>query len=191
MAFMNEYARKILISIRSLSFYPELMTRVKYMTIDVAFMFLGPIFEVVSDKVPEMKKEIEDWEDGRKFAIGVLPKGPAITLEKKGSRIWYLGKGFHSPEISMLFKNLDAALPVFLGMKGSFQAFAENGVIVDGNLAHTMEVNRAVNIVNSYLFPGFVLKKILKRPPRMDLAQYITKARVYAGIVPAFIKHVR
>jgi hypothetical protein len=90
----------------------------------------------------------------------------------------------------MLFKNLDAAIPVFLGIKGSFQAFAENRILVDGNLAHTMEINRAANIVNSYLFPGIVLKKIMKRPPEMNLARYITNARVYGGIIPAFIRHI-
>lgn len=183
-------ARRVLTSIRSLPFFPAFQTKAKYLTVDVVLSVFGPAFEVVSDKVPELKEEIASWEDGRRFAIGVLPKGPAITLEKRGDAIRYLGKGYHSPEISMLFKNLDSALPVFLGLAGSFQAFAESRMIVEGNLAHTMEVNRVVNIVNAYLFPGFVLKKVLKRPPRMNLSQYVAKAKVYGGITPAIIRHL-
>ncbi len=187
---MNDNVHKALVTIRSLPFFPAVMTRLKKTTISISFMFFGPAFEVVSKVAPELKKEIEDWEDGRRFAIGVLPDGPAITLEKNGGLILYVGRGYHSPVITMAFKNLDTALPVFLGMKGTYQAFAENSIIIHGNLSHTMEINRVVGIVTGYLFPGIILPKVLKRPPKMTLARCVTKAKVYVGIVPAFVRHV-
>ncbi|HPI91813.1 MAG TPA: hypothetical protein PLT09_02435 [Deltaproteobacteria bacterium] len=187
---MIDPIRKTLLAIRSLPFYPAFQTRVKYLTIDAILSFFGPAFEAVSSRVPEIKGELAQWEDGRRFAVGVLPDGPFITLEKRGDMVYYLGKGLHEPEISMLFKNLDAAIPVFVGIHGSFKAFAENRVLVKGNLAHTMEVNRIVNIVNAYLFPALVHHRVLKRPPRFTLAQTFTKARVYGGLIPAVIRHM-
>lgn len=172
---------------RALPFYPGFQTGVKYALSSVTLSLLGPAFEVISKRVPEIREELKSWDDGRRFAIGILPKGPYITLEKRGDMIHYLGRGLISADIAMLFKNFDAALPVFLGMKGSFQTFAENGMIVEGNLSHTMEVNRVANIVYAYLFPGVILKIILKRPPKLNMLQLITKARVYMALTPAIV----
>lgn len=174
---------------RGLPFYPVLQNRVKYTFCSIVLSVLGSAFEVVSKRAPEFNDEISTWEDGRRFAIGILSRGPYITLEKRGDAIRFLGKGLLSPEISMFFKNLDAAIPVFLGLKGSFQVFAENGMLVDGNLSHTMEVNRVANIVNAYLFPGIMLKNVLKRTPRFNLLQLTVKARVYIELMPAFLWH--
>lgn len=184
---MSGTFRMIVNQCRDLPFYQTLKSGVKYTLCSTVLGLLGPAFEVVSRRVPEIKDELEGWEDGRRFAIGVLPKGPYITMEKRGNVIYYLGKGLVSPGIAMLFKNFDTALPVFLGMKGSFQTFAENGIVVKGNLAHTMEVNRAANIVYAYLFPGIILKIILKRPPKLGFLQLVTKARVYLALTPAVI----
>jgi hypothetical protein len=184
---MSYGIKRVLNLFRSLPFYPGVQSGIKYGLISVVLSMFGPAFEVISKRVPEIKEELISWDDGRRFAVGILPKGPYITLEKRGDMIHYLGKGLISPNISMFFKNFDAALPVFLGMKGSFQTFAENGMIVEGNLAHTMEVNRVANIVYAYLFPGIILKIILKRPPRLSFLQLITKARVYMNLTPAII----
>lgn len=186
---MNGLARRVLFSIRSLPVYPGLQSRLKYSLVDMLLAFFGPSFEVVGRFAPEFREEIASWEDGRRFAIGILPKGPHITLEKSGDTIRYLGKGLHSPGITMMFKHLDAALPVFMGLCSSYRAFAENSVLVDGNLSHTMEVNRVVNIVNSYLFPGPFLPRILKRPPRFSMKRVIIRAKVYAGLMPTVLRH--
>lgn len=104
--------------------------------------------------------------------------------------VYYLGKGLQSPDISMLFKNLDSALLMFLSIIGAHQAFAENRVLVYGDLGQTMEVNRVVSIVNSYLLPGIVLKHVMKRVPKMSMDQYLLKIRISLALVPAIIKHL-
>jgi hypothetical protein len=185
--FMSDGIKRVLNLFRGLPFYPGLQTKIKYGLSSIVLSVLGPAFEVISKMVPEIKTELASWEDGRRFAVGILPKGPYITLEKKGDMIYYIGKGLICPNISMFFKNFDAALPVFLGIKGSFQTFAENGMLVEGNLAHTMEVNRVANIIYTYLFPGIILKIILKRPPKLNVLQLVTKSRVYMALTPAIV----
>ncbi|HNU75785.1 MAG: hypothetical protein BWZ01_02056 [Deltaproteobacteria bacterium ADurb.BinA179] len=187
---MNDTFGNMINRIRGLPGYPALQTRVKHILCDTVLSVLGPAFEVVGRYVPEFRKEIEPWEEGRRFSIGVLPNGPAVTLEKTGGRIRYLGKGMRSPHISMAFKNYDSALLVLMSIMGSHQAFAENRILVYGDLAKTMEINRVVNIVNAYLLPGFVLKTVLKRPPKMGIKNYISKGKVYAGLLPAVVRHM-
>lgn len=185
-----DFIRSVFNPIRSLPLSPMIQAKAKYALCTTVLSLLGPAFEVVGKYVPEFKKEIEPWEDGRRFAIGVLPKGPYITLEKRGDMIYYLGKGLQSPQISMFFKNLDSAILMFVGLTGTHQAFAENRVIVDGNLSHTMEVNRVVNIVETYLWLGPFLKNVLKRVPKMTVSQYINKGKVYMSLLPAVVKHL-
>ncbi len=176
--------------VRSLPGFPAFQSGVKHALCSTVLSVLGPAFEVVGRHVPEFRKEIESWEEGRRFSLGVLPKGPSITLEKRGDTIRYLGKGLKSPHITMSFKNYDSALPVLMSIMGSHQAFAENRILVEGDLAKTMEINRVVNIVNAYLLPGMVVKNVLKMPPEMTLKNYINKGKVYAGLVPAVVRHL-
>jgi hypothetical protein len=181
---------KSLILLRRLPFYPAIQAKAKYALLDVSLAFLGAAFEVVSQKVPELKNEIADWADGRKFALGVLPKGPYITLEKRGDEVYYLGKGLQSPDVTFLFKNFDAGVPVFAGLKSSHLAMAEAKILIQGNLVYAMEVNRALAIVLAYLFPVTVFKHLFKAPPKLGLAMLINKAKVQGALTPTFIKHM-
>lgn len=185
-----DVVRSVFNPVRSLPLYPMIQAKAKYALCATVLSVLGPAFEVVGKHVPEFRKEIQTWEDGRRFAIGVLPKGPYITMEKRGDMVRFLGRGLRSPHISMFFKNLDSAIPMFVGLAGTHQSFAENRIIVDGNLSHTMEVNRVVNIVEGNLFPGIFLKNVLKRVPRMTPVQYLNKGKVYLSLVPVVIRHL-
>ncbi len=187
---MDSVLNRTVARIRSLPGFPDFQAGVKHVLCSTVLSVLGPAFEVVGRHVPEFRKEIESWEEGRRFSLGVLPKGPAITLEKRGNTIHYLGKGLRSPHITMSFKNYDSALLVLMSVMGSHQAFAENRILVEGDLAKTMEINRVVNIVNANLLPGMVVKKVLKGPPKMTLKNYVNKGKVYAGLVPAVVRHL-
>lgn len=177
--------------LRRLPFYPAVQSKVKYAMLDIATVFLGAAFEVVSRQVPELKRELADWEDGRRFALGILPKGPFVTLEKQGSEVTYLGKGLKSPDVSFFFKSMDAGLPIFLGLKSTHAAVAECKVLIQGNNAYAMEVNRAIGIVLAYLFPVTVFKHLFKDPPRLEFSQLINKAKVYGALMPAFIRDLK
>lgn len=178
-------------SLRRVPFYPAVQSRVKYVMLDIATVFLGAAFEVVSRNVPELKRELADWEDGRRFALGILPKGPFVTLEKQGTQVNYLGKGLKAPDVSFFFKNMDAGLPIFLGLKSTHAAVAECKVLIQGNNAYAMEVNRAISTVLTYLFPVRIFKHLFKEVPRLEFSQLINKAKVYGALMPAFIRNLR
>ena len=69
------------------------------------------------------------------------------------------------------------------------QAMAECRILLDGQVSYGMEMNRALAIVETYLFPQFILNKIFKRAPQLSLYQLITKGTVYAALLPAFLKN--
>jgi hypothetical protein len=176
-------------ALRGLPFYAVLSAKSKYTLLDVFLTFLGAAFEEVSKKIPELKCEIAEWNEGRRFALGVMPKGPFVTVEKRGDELFYLGKGLQDPDVTFLFKNLDAAVPVFTGLMSSHQAVAECKVMIQGNNSFAMETNRALAVVLANLFPVSVFGHLFKDKPKMGIKQLINKGKVYMTILPAFIKH--
>ncbi|MFC1849141.1 hypothetical protein ACFL27_02930 [candidate division CSSED10-310 bacterium] len=159
----------------------------KKMTARISLLALGVTFELTSKYVPEMHAEISDWENGRRVGIGVLPQGPNVTVIKKGNRFRYLGMALKDPHISVLFKNMDSAMLIFTGLIGAHQAVAENRVCVHGENYQAMQVTRAMAIVQTYLFPDFLLRKTFKRPPVLSARQVATKAKIMGLLLPKLI----
>jgi len=155
--------------------------KTKRLLAQTLLLALATAFELLSKSSPELKEEIDDWEDGRVFALGVMPDGPAVTMKKEDGRIKFLGKGLkENPQLVIYFKNLDSALLPLTGQMGAHIAFAQHRAILHGNVGEAMQINRAMAIVQKYLLPAMVLKKTSKRPPKYTLSQTMLKARVMA-----------
>ncbi len=186
---MDVIITKGLAQLRAIPFYPAIQSAGKYELVDLTLTVIGVAFEEVSKRAPELRREILAWDDGRRCALGVLPKGPFITLEKTDHRIRYLGKRRADPHMTFLFKNLDSALLVLTAQMSTHQALAESRILLDGQLSYGMEFNRAMAIVETYLFPQFILSRIIKRPPVLNLYQLATKGIIYAAMGPALISN--
>lgn len=166
---------------------PGLPSEAKRALAGVSLLALGVTFELTARYVPDMQEEIRDWEEGRRVTIGVLPTGPTITIEKRGDCLRYLGMRTVDPDLSILFKNLDSAILIFTAQLGAPWAVAENRVCVQGENYKAMQVTRAMAIVQTYLFPGFLLKGIFKRPPVLNATQKATKAKIMALLTPKLL----
>ena len=186
---MDIIIEKGLAQLRNIPYFPVIQSKSKYELIEIILTVIGIAFEEVSKRVPELKGEIAGWNEGRRCAMGVLPKGPYISLQKSDNRILYLGKDLISPDVTFLFKNLDSAVLVLTAQMSAHQAMAECRILLDGQVSYGMEMNRALAIVETYLFPQFILDKIFKRSPQLSLYQLITKGTVYAALLPAFVKN--
>ena len=186
---MDFIIQKGLAQLRGNPFYPVIQSRSKYELIDMTLTVIGVAFEEVSKRAPDLKREISVWNDGRRCSLGVLPTGPYITLEKREDRIHYLGKRKIDPHMTFLFKNLDSAVLVLTAQMSSHQALAESRILLDGQVSYGMELNRALAIVETYLFPQFILNKIFKRPPTLNAYQLVTKGIIYAAMGPALLKN--
>jgi hypothetical protein len=173
--------------------YQRLSTsyRVKKVVARTSLLALGVAFEMVAKHSVELQSELADWEDGRIFSLGVLPAGPTVSLRKEGDRIRYLGRGQHDAEIKILFKNVDSALLMMTCRMGSHTAFAQHRSVVHGDIGKAVQVSRAMSIVQLFVAPGFVLKRICKRPPKLSPAQLLLKVRILATLPIAMLIAMR
>lgn len=161
--------------------------RAKRAVVQTSLVALGTAFEIVSRLSPELKAELAEWEEGRTVSLGVLPAGPAMAVRKESDHVNYLGQGEHGAGVKLLFKNMDSAFLVLTGQIGSDQAFAEHRAIVHGSLNQAMQVNRALALVQKFLMPGLILKKIMKRPPRLRGSEWWVYARLMLALTPALV----
>ncbi len=168
---------------------PAATYKAKAFVAGTALMALGVCFEFLSEHCPAMQEEIADWEQGRCFAMGIMPNGPAIAVRKEGAKLTYLGRGDHGAPIKILFKNVDGALLVLTGQIAAYTAFAESRAIVHGPLDVVVEANRAMGLVVKFLFPAILLKSLTKRMPDFSRADLLLKARLYAMLVPLIAKN--
>jgi len=161
--------------------------RIKELVVTTSLLAFGVTFELVSKWSPELKKELLEWEEGRVFSLALMNNGPAMSLQKQGDHIKYLGLSLKDPKLTIYFKNLDAALLMFFGQIGSHMGFIEHRAILHGNLGEAMQAARAMNIVQKYLMPGFILNKTFKVPPEFSFSDYLLKAKVMVLLTPYLI----
>jgi hypothetical protein len=154
-----------------------------------SLLAVASAFERAALHSPEVQKEIADWRDGFIFGMGILPDGPSISIQKKGSRIVYLGQGLRNPDVAFVFKNLDAALLVFTGQIGTHTAAVERRVIIHGNIGESMMVTRGLGMVQAYLFPAFIVDKTFRRSPKSSWDRMKVKARIMAELTPALVSN--
>lgn len=134
----------------------------------IVLWFLGRGFQVCAQLDSNVKAEVAEWKDNYSVLIKVQANGPCLVMKKKNNMLCYCGKSEIDADLSIYFKNIEAALLVLMGRIGIGQAFAEHRFVVKGDIMESMSLVRCLNIVEAYLFPNFITKKILKRVPRKE-----------------------
>lgn len=127
-----------------------------------------------------VRADAADWPDGTVVTLEIAPRGPRTSVRKLGGRLEALG-GRRDVESTLLvtFKNVEGALPVLLGMKGVLQSFAEHRATLAGDVSLGISLVRCLHVVEGYLFPDLMTRRILPRPAKREVGHM----RAYAGLL--------
>ncbi|MFZ5595514.1 MAG: hypothetical protein ACOY31_00690 [Bacillota bacterium] len=141
--------------------------RAKIMLARFLFWFLGRGFQASAALDPKVKEEIDGWPDSFTMMMKILPSGPCLVMGKKKGKFVYLGSKETDADLAVYFKNIDSALPVLLGLSGIDRAFAEHRFSMKGDIiAYGMPLTRCLYMVETYLFPAFIARRIIKKLPQ-------------------------
>lgn len=186
---------------------------VKVLTAKIVFLFLGSAMEYAAKKDPDIKKEVDSWEDGFTLMMNVLPYGPYMTFEKKGGRLHFRGLKlkdknndikeriakngrvkYHGAKLKNIdviinFKNIESAFMILTPQMGVPQAYAERRVLVKGDLVKVMSFARVLTILLALLYPRFLCAPLVKRMPPMGFKKQIISLMVLMGSTVGFCKH--
>jgi len=159
--------------------------KIKKILCSALLFCLGRGFQAVSGTDPEIEKEIEAWDEGFSILFEVAPEGPFLHLRKGKDRMLFAGMRSAEADLVVHFKNIEAAFMVLTTQMGTPRAFAEHRIGVRGNIPEAMRLIRCLNYVQYYLFPAFIVGRVMKRLPPIPAGRLLSgRARVYLMGIP-------
>lgn len=137
----------------------------------------------------EVQAELAQIPAGFIIQMTVLPSGPSFAIEVQADRTLKLLKDFSgTASLSIKFKHIAHAFLVFSFQEGTARAFANDRMIVDGDVSQAIRVVRCLNKMEALILPKAVAKLALKRYPDLGLAEKATKAaRIYGLVAKNFV----
>lgn len=96
----------------------------------------------------------------------------------------YRGSGLEEADLVVNFKNLECAFLVCTGQLGPAQGYAEHRMSIKGDLSQAMAYIRCLNILEAYLFPKIISRRIMKRVPPMGLRKQAVRLVIHLMGIP-------
>ena len=138
---------------------------------------------VLSHCDSRIRQELLDLPQGQTVKLSVSPaeRSRSLTFTVSDGTIRRSDKAAR-PDIHIVFKNEAMAFRVFTGRMGISGAYAAHAFTLRGNINQTMGVVRIVDMVEGYLFPRFMTRRILKDIPKKELPTLAVYLRLIPGI---------
>ncbi|MBU2489870.1 MAG: hypothetical protein KKA60_10820 [Proteobacteria bacterium] len=152
--------------------------------VKAAFFALGRALEAAAILDRDVKSEVDGWKDPFSVMMYVMPKGPAMALEKKNGVLRYIGSDPIDADLTISFKNMESAFLVCSGQIGTPESYAEHRANLKGDTTGAMSLIRCMNQVQAYLFPYVMAKRVLKRVPAMTPRKWLNRMIIYTVGVP-------
>jgi hypothetical protein len=148
----------------------------------VVFVLMGRGMVACARLDDRVHAEVSAWPEGTVVTLAIAPAGPRVSVQVAGGRLRTLGgRAGVEPTLLVTFKSADAALPVLLGLSAILAGFAEHRATVRGDLALAMSLVRCLHIVEGYLYPDLMTRRILPRPARRQAGHL----RAYLALLSA------
>lgn len=159
------------------------MRRFQQIVCGIVLQVLFRAIRVLSHCDSRVKQELLQMPQGRTVRLSVSPdeKAPRLTFSVSGGTVHKESREIQ-PDIHIVFKNEAMAFRVFTGRMGIAGAYAAHAFTLRGNINETMGIVRVVDLVEGYLFPKFMTRRILKEIPEKELPTLAVYLRLIPGV---------
>ncbi len=164
--------------------FPAGQRRGKKAIIRIAFFILGRSIQSASHFDKIIQTELNEWPDSFLLVYKVFPNGPELALCKKNNLLKRCKHTERDPDMLIYIKNVEYAFKLMTSQKGSVQAFIEHGAFLKGDVTIALSLIRILNRIQVYLYPRFLVKRLVKRVPKINMSsRYIGRLRlIFLGI---------
>jgi hypothetical protein len=170
------------VSVRAAVDPSELEGRATFAFVSAMLAFMGRALLAVSTTDDEVRREIEGFPEGFTFEMKVLPSGPSFRLRKHEGR-FVADEGGSRPMLAIQFKHLRHAARVVSFVESTPAAFANDRLVVDGDVAFAMRMQRILDRMQTILLPHAIAARALKDAPALPFRDHaIAAAKLYARI---------
>lgn len=149
----------------------------------VMLFALGRALQSLSHSDPLIQQEVRSWPEHFSLVLTVPPEGCQMSVRSVGNgRLRSMGKGIRpeDADVSIHVKSVHAGFRMLTGQLGSDMAYAQHAMSANGDLSYTVSVVRVLNVVEAYLFPGFIARKLMKTlPPIEPWRKHLLRLKTY------------
>ncbi len=157
------------------------MRQLQQLVCGIVLQVLFRAMRVLSHCDSRIRQEFRDMPDGLRVRFSVSPaqNSQKLTFVISGDSIQ---KTREDPDIHIIFKNEPMAFRVFTGRMGIAGAYASHAFILRGNINQAIGIVRVVDLVEAYLFPKIMSRRILKEIPKKQIPTLLVYLRLIPGI---------
>ncbi len=156
--------------------------RVQCLTVGVVLRAVHAALVELSRLDSRVRRELERLPEGTAYSVYTGHDAPCLHVQWKGGRLLRLRKP--APGACLLrIKSMALSFRLFTGQMGLAQAYARHAFVLAGDVGDVMRLVRLVNLVEAYLFPRVVTRRILTDIPPLE-GSYL---RVYARLCCGFL----
>lgn len=163
--------------------------------VEVMFQVMGQALQAISEVDERVQAEARVLPNGFLFEMMVMPDGPRLIIEHLGAGAFrYHGQSAPRPvDLSIQFKHIAHAFLVLSFQEKTSVAFANDRMLVDGDLSYAIRMTRILNRLEAFILPKLVASRAVKEYPK-DLnlpSKVISAARIYLKVASQFFDTVR
>ncbi len=113
-----------------------------------------------------IKQDVDAIGDDFSVKLTISPVGPTMIFGKKDQKPFSrIGSYDEEATMTISFKGLNSAFKMFTGGMGLAAGYAQHRFTVKGDLYKILAIVRIINIVEGYLFPKAMAKKLMNPIP--------------------------
>lgn len=180
------------------SVQPRLMRRIPQVPIALQRAYVAIMMDIVArglvigsqvDSI--IQREVSGYPAGMIISMQVFPQGSAffVQVTEQGHFI-RLPNTTARADLTVRFKHLYHAFLVFAFLEGTAQAFANDRMVIDGDLSAAIRLVRCLNRMEALILPQFVAQRAVKSYPR-DLTlrlKLATATHIYRKIAQSYLQ---
>ena len=163
--------------------------------VELMFQVMGRALQAISEVDDITRNETRTLPVGFLFEMQVMPNGPKLIVEHTGDgRLFFHGDSAPRPiDLSIQFKHIAHAFLVLSFQEKTSVAFANDRMLVDGDVSLAVRMTRVLNRLETFILPKLVAQRAVKEYPA-DLHlpnKLINAARIYLKVATNFVETVR
>ncbi|MBS8241388.1 hypothetical protein DYI22_12870 [Marinobacter lipolyticus] len=163
--------------------------------VELMFQVMGRALQAVSEVDASVQNDARALPVGFLFEMMVMPYGSRLIVEHVGNgRFHYHGTSAPRPvDLSIQFKHIAHAFLVLSFQEKTSVAFANDRMLVDGDISYAIRMTRVLNRLEAFILPKLVAQRAVKEyPANLHLPEkLVSAARIYLKVASNFVETVR
>lgn len=174
--------------------FQALQLRARRTYVGLMFQVMGRSLQAMTEVDGDVCRETRELPPGFLFEMRVLPSGPGLIMEHtEHGHLRFLGNAAPRPvNLSIQFKHMVHAFRVVSFQEKTAVAFANERMLVDGDIGYAVRMTRVLNRLETFILPEFLAARAVKQyPADLRLTEKARGAtRIYLRVVTNLVGKV-